>query len=125
MNKKGFTLIEILGVVIIITAIALLVVPNVVNRFSNKKNDIDKVNEELIISAAKLYVSEHVLEYPKEDSASYCININDLVDSGYLNEKVININNHNMINEYSVKVLINQETNNNFLYNLVKREDCE
>ena len=125
MNKKGFTLIEVLGVVIILTAISLLVIPNVVNLFSNKKEDINKVNKELIISGAKMYVGDNKDEYPFEEGINYCILISDLIEQGYLDNKVMDINNHSIVDTHVVKVSLDDELNNTLKYEIVKNEFCQ
>ena len=60
MNKKnGFTLIEILAVVTIIGLIFILVLPKITNSLKNKKGDVDRTTTNLVLSATKLYVSDH------------------------------------------------------------------
>ena len=121
MNKKGFTLIEVLAVVIILTLLMLLVVPNVVNKFSTKKNEVKQVNDELIISAAKLYVDDHSDEFIKENDMQYCVSIQKLVDEDYLNSKVIDITtNKNVVSSYSVQI----NYSDGFTYSVVNSEEC-
>lgn len=40
MNKKGFTLVEILAVILLISAVMLLVVPNVISSFKSAKKEL-------------------------------------------------------------------------------------
>lgn len=123
MNKKGFTLIEVLAVVIIMTSVALLVVPNVVNRFSNKKDEIKEVNEELIISNAKIYVKDHENDYMQLSGMEYCIKLKKLVDEGYLNDKIIDVTNNNDIaNTHSIKLVADDD--GVFDYSLVENDEC-
>ena len=59
MNKNGFTLAEILGVIVIIGLLLLIVTPNLVNRINPKEEDITKLQEEMIKEAAGFYVDNH------------------------------------------------------------------
>ena len=91
-EKKGFTLIEVLGVIIIlaiITSIGLFVFSNVSNE---SKEIVSSVTRESIEEAALSYAKEFKLEerfwYDKEGSTSgekfTCTTIKQLVDTGYL-----------------------------------------
>lgn len=59
MNKKGFTLVELLGTIVIIALISILIVPRIVNWYSNSTDSYEELNEELIIEAARIYIDEH------------------------------------------------------------------
>ena len=53
MKEKGFTLAEILGVIVIIGLILLLVGPAIVNRIRASREKVGKTTEELVYYAAK------------------------------------------------------------------------
>lgn len=62
LNNKGFTLIEVLAVVVILSIIMAIMVPsvnNILNR--NKEENYDDL-EDSIISAAKIYISDNRYE---------------------------------------------------------------
>lgn len=79
MNKKGFTLIEILGVVVIIGLLLLVIAPPLISSISNKEADVDKVQCQLASHAADLYLDSHNETSPITD-----ISISDLQSAGYL-----------------------------------------
>ena len=59
LNKKGFTLVELLAVVVILLAISVIAVSSIsaaIERNKVKQNDTKK---EILISYAKLYYDEH------------------------------------------------------------------
>ena len=56
MRRKGFTLVEILGVIVIIGLLLLLVGPAIVNRITSKKAKVSKTTERLITGASSQYV---------------------------------------------------------------------
>ena len=42
MNKKGFTLVELLAVILVISIITLIAMPQVLNQFSNYTGELDE-----------------------------------------------------------------------------------
>lgn len=71
-NKKGFTLIELVIVVAILGVLALLVVPNVVNRKNEAEEAVINANIKVINNAIKMYYFEQG-DYPQAN------NIEDLI----------------------------------------------
>lgn len=80
-DKKGFTLIELVIVVAILGVLALLVVPNVVNRLDDAKDAVEKANIKVINNAIKMYYFEQG-DYPTVNSFDELID--DLNKKGYL-----------------------------------------
>lgn len=76
--KKGFTLIEILAVVTIIGIIFILVMPKIVTSLKNKKNDVDNVTNNMVLSAAKNYIANNTEKFTKEQTNIYCLPISTL-----------------------------------------------
>ena len=119
--KKGFTLIEILAVVTLMGLIFILVIPKIANSLKNKKLDIDKTTSNMIISAAKLYVSNNKDNFDQDNENTYCLSINQLVKKQYLGNEVKNVtDNINITNTMSVKITYD----NGFKYELVNKKDC-
>ena len=59
LNRKGFTLVEMLAVVIILGILATIMVPTITAVIEKNKDDNYKNLEKSIISAAKVYISDH------------------------------------------------------------------
>ena len=53
MNKKGFTLVELLAVIIVISVVSLIIFPVVTKQISKSKQDLYNIQVENIIKAAK------------------------------------------------------------------------
>lgn len=124
MNKKnGFTMVEVLGVVILIAAIALLVFPSMIEQFRKAKEDINSSTLQLIYSGADEYVNDNLNNFPKKTGNVYCITLRTLVDNGNLSDSitdVINDRDYDLDNNV-VKVSFQS---NNYQYRLVKANDC-
>lgn len=79
--KKGFTLVELLGVILIIALLSIVMFPNVINHFFATSERLDKEVEALVIEAAKDYYAV------KKDDISdidYCMYILTLQEEGLL-----------------------------------------
>ena len=121
--KKGFTIVEMLGVVVIITIITLMIIPNILNNINNKRKDISSAAKEMIYDAADMYIKENSSTYPIEESAIYCIKIETLVNNGKLSKPVKDLKTNKEIPlNYYVKTIINEY--NQYEYSLVNNKDC-
>ena len=59
VNKKGFTLVEILAVIALIALVMILIVPNIARIFGNSVNTTMKIQENGIKEAALLYLEDY------------------------------------------------------------------
>ena len=91
MKNKGFTLIEMIAVVILISLIALISLPTLTNQLVDKKGEVSEATLEIINNAAELYMTNKQTEYPKgiiNKGASYCISLDTLVSTGNLRSPI-------------------------------------
>ena len=84
MRKKGFTLAEVLGVIVIISLLLIIIVPSVINRITGTKDDAVYAGEDIVFKATDEYISEHPEDFPNGKAARYCITIKELLDEGKL-----------------------------------------
>ena len=91
MNKKGFTLIEVIMVIAIIAILSLILIPNVMVLIDkNKERSCEKMIDN-IESAAKMYVNQNKDEVGVECSGTPKeITLKTLVDAGYLGGELVN-----------------------------------
>ena len=90
MNKKGFTLTELLAVIAIISIISLIAVPNIVNITDNIKKDNMLDDAKRFISLAKLEVnSNYGVKNFTDNIKAYEFDIKSLNKNGdFKSEKV-------------------------------------
>ncbi len=86
MNNKGFTLVELLAIVVIISIIATVAVPNITNEINSSDKHTQNVVDESIENASKLYVAKY---YAKQfiNGEEITFTLNDLENDGLLNLK--------------------------------------
>lgn len=85
MKKQGFTLVELLAVVVIIGITSILMVPKILERFENKKIEISEEAKKILYIAADQYMKLN------SNASNTCITIGDLIESGQLVEPVLDI----------------------------------
>ena len=86
--KKGFTLIEMLAVVIIMSLIAAITVPMVSNQLANNKSKISDTTKKLIFEATELYMSEREVDYPKLSGNTYCVSLDEIANAKLLDTPI-------------------------------------
>lgn len=88
MNKKGFTLVELLAVIAILAVIALISVPTIANVIRESREDSYVEQERSIVNAAKTYMANNSLELPKQvNNAFVCKSVEELQKAGLLSSK--------------------------------------
>ena len=84
MNKKGFTLVELLGVIVILGIIALISIPPILNQMASSEQSIDEATLRVVYSAGSLYLDERQNNFVRNPGNVFCVQIEDLVADGKL-----------------------------------------
>ena len=88
MNKKGFTLIEVISTIVILSLIALIVFPAITSTIKSSRESAYKSQENILIKAAKAYYLDNIDKLPDEIDGNYdSVDIYDLVKKGYIAEE--------------------------------------
>ena len=88
--KKGFTLVEVLAVIVILGLLVVIISPVVNNLLGDSEDALYDKQVDSIVKATKKYMVEHSELLP-ENSDSKAIYINDLINKGVIDkDKVIN-----------------------------------
>ena len=81
-NKEdGFTLVELLGVIVILGIILAIAIPGIGNIVENARTNTEKHQEELVVDAAKMYVLDKNITVTGTEKT---ITSDELVTAGYL-----------------------------------------
>lgn len=87
MKKNGFTLAEMLGVIIILALLALVVFPTVANLIKSSKDKSYQEQVNYITDAASNWIVENASTLSK--TGYKCLSVADLKSSGFLESKSI------------------------------------
>lgn len=121
MYKKnlGFTLIEVLGVIVILSLILILVLPKITNSVNNYNEKTDNLTLDMIKTIAKQYIEDNARNFPEKSLNTYCIPISDLVEEGYLKGE-FEYEGLDITNSKAVKAVYNS----GFEFELIDKEEC-
>lgn len=83
MNKKGFTLIELIAVLIVIAIIIVIAFPKINDSINKNRERIYAEQEKRLVDAAVKYLNDNYLE---ENIDNFSISKNTLITNGYIKE---------------------------------------
>lgn len=90
MKNKGFTLIEIIGVLVILISIILTIFPIVIKRIDSSKEKAYQIQIDSIRKAAENWALKNISSLPDSESDTLTINLGDLKVSGSIDMNVVN-----------------------------------
>lgn len=94
MKQKGFTLVELLATVVILTFLALITSTAITGVAKNSKMELYNTQKELIKSAADEYLSENKRLFPEATEGTpeviVYFNLSDIQESGILDRNIKN-----------------------------------
>lgn len=86
--KNGYTLIELLGVIVIISVLALITVPIIDSSLNKGKQNLSDVQEKQIIKGLKDYYSANLNELSILNDGETCKKISEIRDAGFLPSEI-------------------------------------
>lgn len=106
MNKKGLTLIELLSVIVIISILALIVIPRFLDTLDYSKGKINTAQEKSLKEAAKSYIVDNIDNDNLFNDNQTRVYLISLVNGGYIEGDTQNIITNKKINLNASYVLI-------------------
>ena len=95
--KNGFTLVEMVAVILIMFLISITVIPSILNKVNNKKEEMSETSLLLIKTATNKYLESKPTTYSKTSGNIYYITLNDVVESGELSSPIKDVKTGNEI----------------------------
>lgn len=88
-NKKGFTLVEMLGVLIILVIIFMISFPTLTRVLKNTEEDLANSEKTIVVDATKDLLNSKKDIYIPNDDNTYCIAFETLMNQGKLTENQV------------------------------------
>ena len=88
-NKKGFTLVEMLGVLIILVIIFMIAFPTLTRVLKNTEEDLANSEKIIVVDATKDLLNSKKDIYIPSDDNTYCIAFETLMNQGKLTENQV------------------------------------
>ncbi len=135
MEKKGFTLVEMLAVVVIMGLLIIVAIPQIQNLVASKRGTISETTKQMIYDAADSYTNSNADTFQKmyisdTQKSIYCITLKELVDTGMLDEEklkdYIDYSSSNKTEQNFLNRIVYATTNqyNEFVYTLSESTIC-
>jgi prepilin-type N-terminal cleavage/methylation domain-containing protein len=124
MRRQGFTLAELMGVIVILSIIAIIIVPTVEKNLQNSKTITCESQEKSILEAAKNYLNNNIASCAVNKGEVCNVTVYTLVQNGFIegtNNGADNMINPATDNPYdkNTYVQIYNATGYNYSYTLI------
>ena len=91
--KKGFTLVELLAVLVILGIILTITYYSVSSILDNSESSLSETQKSAIVEAAKIYYLEEGMNIETDSTANYsgkiCVTVKYLKDNGYIDRSEV------------------------------------
>lgn len=115
-KNNGFTLVELLAVIVIIALLGLVAYPAIKETIQSARNDLSKSQEKSIIDGAKNFLVDHPYSIPKNNGDELTISLCQLKIGTYVDTKIVNTKTDKMY-DCKTKVIVTN-INNKYEYKL-------
>lgn len=109
MNNKGFTLAELLAVIVILAVIMIVAAPNLSKQFNKKEETEQNVLNQKIENASKVYVAKYYANKVVNGTESIEFTLSDLEKDGLIN--LSKNSSCNMVKNSNIIVTVNSKVN--------------
>jgi prepilin-type N-terminal cleavage/methylation domain len=104
MNRKGFTLVELISVLVVLALIVLVAFPNILKAIQNTDSVMNEATKELLLANSKSYFQDN---FDYNETKSECVNVSKLVKENYTKSPISSVkpeNSKKIEEEWSVSV---------------------
>ena len=88
MNKKGFTLVELIAVMILLGVLGLIATVTISNELKENKESLYQTQLKNIEEAAKTWADQNVFSLPTEDGGTVVITLGQLKQAGLIGNTI-------------------------------------
>ena len=123
MNKRGFTLVELMAVLILLAVLIGVSVAGIIAARDKSNQSLDKATTNLIITAAKKYVADDPDNIFKE-GRNACLRVGKLVDENYLQDPIVPDGNEDKNIDIKNKYIFIELEGTEYTYSIVSQNQC-
>lgn len=117
MNKKGLTLVEVIASLVVLSAIALIVTPNIYQNIVEYKDQLFEAQMNNIKEGAKSWATDNIKLLPEDDTHSLQVSVQELQEEGYIRDELKNPRDGGYFDDSTTVVIIScEQVNNNYNY---------
>lgn len=117
-NKKAFTLVELMGIIIILAVISSIALITITNTLKENKEQLYQIQINNIIVGAKTWASSHVFELPVNDGEAITLTLQQLKQAGLVDEDITNPKTNELFDD-NMQVKITK-VDNNYKYEVIE-----
>ena len=132
MKNKGFTLMELIAVIVLLGLITLIISVPINKILKDAKTKLNNHQKEQIELAAELWAVDNPYLLPPytEDKSKINVTIEQLLSEGYFDTEIVNLINKKIIKKCSyVSVTLSTQdpdsTKNVYTYEFVEVDECQ
>ena len=89
MNKKGFTLIEIIAIIILLSVIALITYPVINNLIINSKEELYEKQISELVRLSNTWATKNIKKLKMTDGYVYNLSFEELYEQGFVSDKQV------------------------------------
>lgn len=116
--KRGFTLVELLAVIVILGGISLIVIPSIQRSLNHSNEQAYEVQVSSIEEATKNWAADHIDRLPDHGKTT-TVTLGELIDGNYIEENIQNPKTKTPFDP-ATKIII-KNTNESYTYKLVEQ----
>ena len=84
MKRRGFTLVELVGVLVLLGIVATIAYPIILSQFEESKDDISDLEKQIVYTGARNYVNSNLELTRDTEGYTTCVFLRDIDESGNL-----------------------------------------
>ena len=119
-NEKGFTMVELLGIVAIIAAILVFTGPSIVGMLKrDEETEYNRFLEDLYL-ATETYIQLNISNYPELSNTGGTSNVmvQSLIENGYVKASTVNPKTDEVIKKTDI-VVVTKESDGSYTYRYI------
>jgi len=117
MNKKAFTLVELIAVIVLLGVIGMIATVAVNNELKENKETLYQVQIDNIKRSAQTWASSNVFSLPSEDGEYMYVTLGQLKEAGFSEDVINPKTNEEFLDSLQIKITM---SGNSYIYEVIE-----